>query len=78
VNATQLLTAAKLTGHFVVDPRCLSDAKSFACLYRAEGLVHFQLRDGDYRVIEAARKFCINSTDIYSKHAAPSESLKRG
>jgi hypothetical protein len=71
VDPAQLLTATKLTGHFVFDPGCLGGAKSFARLDRTAGLVHFQLRDGEYSVIKAPRKFCINSTGIDPKHAAP-------
>jgi len=41
VNYAELLTAAKLTGHFVFDPRSLCGEKLIACLYRAEGVILF-------------------------------------
>ena len=41
VNYAELLTAAKLTGHFVFDPRSLCGEKLIARLYRAEGVILF-------------------------------------
>ena len=41
VNYPELLTAAKLTGHLVFDPRSLCGEKLIACLYRTEGMILF-------------------------------------
>jgi hypothetical protein len=73
VDFPDLLTAAKLTAHLVFDPRCLCGDKPFACLDRTNGLIHFQLRNVAYRVVEALRKSCINSTRINPEHTAPPE-----
>jgi hypothetical protein len=76
VDFPDLLTAAKLTTHFVFDPRCLCGDKFLACLDRTSGMIHFQLLDVAYRVVQALRKFCINSTRINSEHTAPPEFSK--
>jgi hypothetical protein len=72
VDSAKLLTATKSTGHLVFNPRCLCGDKPFACLYRAEGMILFQPRDIVYRIVQALRKSCINSTSIYPEDAAPS------
>jgi len=73
VDSAELLTATKSTGHLVFDPRCLCGDKPLACLYRTEGMILFQTRDIDHRIVKALRKFCINSTSIYPEHSAPPE-----
>jgi hypothetical protein len=37
-------------------------------------MIHFQLLDVAYRVVQALRKFCINSTRIHPEHTAPPDS----
>jgi hypothetical protein len=44
----------------VFDPRCLRGDKSLACLYRTEGMILFQSRDSDHRIVKALRKFFSN------------------
>ena len=78
VDKAQLLTAAKLTGRLVFDPRCLCGDKSFTCLQRTEGLVRFQLFDIECCYVESPRKLCIDSARICQEHAAPSDFLKPG
>jgi hypothetical protein len=73
VDFAEMLTATKSTGHLVFDPRCLCGDKPLACLYRTEGVILFQSRDIDHRIVKALRKFCINSTSIYPEHSAPPE-----
>jgi hypothetical protein len=73
VEFAELLTATKPTRHLVFDPRCLCGDKPLACLYRTEGMILFQSRDIDQRVVKALRKFCINSTSTSPEHSAPSE-----
>ena len=73
VDFTELLTATKSTVHLVFDPRCLCGDKPLARLYRTEGMILFQSRDSDHRIVKALRKFCINSTSIYPEHPAPPE-----
>jgi hypothetical protein len=41
VEFAKLLTAAKLTGHLVFDPRCLCGDKFFARLYGTDGMILF-------------------------------------
>jgi hypothetical protein len=65
VDSAELLTATKPTRHLVFDPRCLCGDKPLACLYRTEGVILFQPRDIDHRLVKALRKFCINSTRMY-------------
>jgi hypothetical protein len=76
VDSAELLTATKSTGHLVFNPRCLCGDKPFACLYRAEDMILFQPRDIVYRIVQALRKSCINSTSIYPEHSAPPEFFK--
>ena len=65
VDSAELLTATKSTGQLVFDPRCLCGDKSLACFYWTEGMILFQSRDIDHRIVKALRKFCIDSTRIY-------------
>jgi hypothetical protein len=53
VDSAELLTATKSTGHLVFDPRCLCGNKPLASFYRTEGMILFQLRDTDYRIVQA-------------------------
>jgi hypothetical protein len=73
VDSAELLTATKPTRYLVFDPRCLCGDKPLACLYRTEGMILFQSRDIDHRLVKALRKFCINSTSTSPEHSAPSE-----
>jgi hypothetical protein len=73
VDSVELLTATKSTGHLVFDPRCLCGDKPLACLYRTEGVILFQSRDIDHRIVKALRKFCVNPTGIYPEQSAPAE-----
>jgi hypothetical protein len=74
VDSAELLTATKPTRHLVFDPRCLCGDKPLACLYRTEGMILFQPRDIDHRLVKALRKFCINSTRMYPKQSGYSRS----
>jgi hypothetical protein len=73
VDSAELLAATKPTRHLVFDPRCLCGDKPLSCLYRTEGMILFQPRDIDHRLVKALRKFCINSTSMYPEHSATPE-----
>ena len=73
MDSAELLTATKLTGYLVFDPRRFCGDKPLARLYRTEGMILFQSRDTDYCIVQTLCKFCVNSTRIYLEHAAPPE-----
>jgi hypothetical protein len=77
VDSAELLAATKSTGHLVSDPRCLCGDKPLACLYRTAGMILFQPRDIDNRIVKALRKLGINSTSIYPEHPAPHEFFQK-
>ena len=71
MDFAELLTATKSTGHLVFDPRCLCRDEPFVRLERTKGMIHLQLRDDAYCVVEALGKFCVNSTRINPEQTAP-------
>jgi hypothetical protein len=78
VDFAGLLPGANSTTHLVFDPRCFCGDEPFARLDGTKGLIHFQLRDIAYRVVEVLGKFCVNSTRINPEQSAPLEFSKAG
>jgi hypothetical protein len=77
VDSAELLAATEATSDFVFDPRCLGDGKPIACLYRTASMILFEARDFDHRIVQALRKFCINSTNTFPEHPAPLRVLSK-
>ena len=78
MNYPKLLTATKLTGYLVFDPSHFCGDKPLARLYRTAGMIFFQSRDIDHRIVQTLGKFCVNPARICLEHAVPPEGLKPG